>query len=192
MTQNSPRPGRLIAVVGPSGVGKDSVMQGLHDVMPSLHMVRRVVTRAPELGGEAYDAVSVQEFHDMAQHGAFAVHWGAHGLHYGIPVTIKYHLNRGTDCLANFSRTALAEASTVFARVVVLNITAEPDTLAARLTARGRENAEDIARRLRQAEKPLPCGLNVITLSNDGPLFQTVARATALLQQDPITIEGAT
>ena len=54
--------GRLIAGVGPSGVGKDSVMQGVAEVMPQLHLVRRVITRAPGLGGEDYDAVSEAQF----------------------------------------------------------------------------------------------------------------------------------
>ena len=66
-------PGRLIAVVGPSGVGKDSVMQGLHVVMPNLRLVRRVITRAPGLGGEDYVAVSETEFHAMHENGAFAI-----------------------------------------------------------------------------------------------------------------------
>lgn len=185
------RRGRLIAVVGPSGVGKDSVMRGLHDATPNLHLVRRVITRAPDLGGEAYDAVSAEDFREMALHGAFAVHWRAHGLHYGIPVTIKYHLSRGTDCLANFSRTALAEASTVIASMVALNLTARSDTLAERLSARGREDRGAIARRLSEAEKPLPSGLEVITVPNDGSLDQTVARASALLQQSRVALESA-
>ncbi len=189
MTPISQNPGRLIAVVGPSGVGKDSVMRGIHDALPSMHLVRRVITRAPELGGEVYDSVSVDEFHEMAENGAFAVHWGAHGLHYGIPVTVKYQLNKGTDCLANFSRTALKEATEVFARVVVLNITASAETLAARLEERGRESEDEIAKRLAQADKPLPQGLEVIHLSNDGSLFQTVARATSLLHPAPAPAE---
>ncbi len=174
--------GRLIAVVGPSGVGKDSVMAGIHDLMPHIHLVRRVITRAPELGGEIYDAVSVAEFEAMADNGAFAVHWGAHGLYYGIPVTVKYQLNRGTDCLVNFSRKALTEASVIFPRFTVLSITAQPETLERRLATRGRETQEEIANRLAQAEKPLPKGFDVIHLSNDGPLHETVARATAQLQ----------
>lgn len=174
--------GRLIAVVGPSGVGKDSVMDGIHAAMPHLHRVRRVITRAPELGGEAYDAVSVAAFEEMAQNGAFAVHWGAHGLHYGIPVDVKQHLDAGTDCLANFSRKALEQAAEIFPRFVVLNITAEPGTLAVRLVSRGRETWDEIAERLVQAEKTLPEDLDVIYLSNDGPLDETVARAARLLQ----------
>lgn len=174
--------GRLIAVVGPSGVGKDSVMAGIHDAMANTHLVRRVITRAPGLGGEDHDPVSVSEFEDMVRNGAFAAHWGAHGLFYGIPITVKYQLNRGADCLANFSRSVLGAAPGIFPRLVVLNITARPETLAARLTARGRETAQEIAARLAQAERPLPPGLDVIHLSNDGPLADTVARAVATLQ----------
>jgi ribose 1,5-bisphosphokinase len=174
--------GRLIAVVGPSGVGKDSVMRGIHHVMPDMHLVRRVITRAPDLGGEDYDAVPVSEFENMVENGAFAVHWGAHGLYYGVPRSVMYQLNRGTDCLANLSRKALSEASRTFPNFTVLNISAQPETLAARLTARGRESEAEIAKRLSQAEIKLPEGLDVINLSNNGPLEQTIARAMALLQ----------
>lgn len=174
--------GRLIAVVGPSGVGKDSVMQGVAAALPNLHLVRRIITRAPGLGGEDYDAVSEAQFHDLVRDGAFAVHWGAHGLFYGIPQTAKFHLNKRTDCLANFSRKALHAGAEAFPNFVVLNITALPETLAARLTARGRESEADITRRLAEASKPLPEGLDVITLSNDGPLDQTIVRAVQLLQ----------
>ena len=174
--------GRLIAVVGPSGVGKDSVLAGLHEAMPQSHLVRRVITRAPGLGGEAYQAVSVDAFEAMAAAGAFALHWGAHGLHYGIPVTVKHHLDTGTDCLANLSRTVLAEAAAIFPRCVVLHIAAKPESLVRRLAARGRETEDEIARRLAEAEKPLPPGLDARHVSNDGPLSQTVARALALLR----------
>ncbi|MEJ8561761.1 phosphonate metabolism protein/1,5-bisphosphokinase (PRPP-forming) PhnN [Yoonia sp. GPGPB17] len=174
--------GRLIAVVGPSGVGKDSVMAGIHAAMPQLHLVRRVITRAPALKGEDYDAVTVSQFQQMIADGAFSIHWGAHDLCYGLPVTVKYQLNKGTDCMANFSRKALAQATQIFPRFSVLNITAEPATLASRLADRARETEEEIIRRLAQADKPLPSGLDVIHLSNDGPLQQTVARAVAALQ----------
>lgn len=182
MTLASTSGGRLIAVVGPSGVGKDSVMAGIHSAIPSLHVVRRVITRAPELGGEDYDAASIPHFEALVEDGAFAVHWGAHGLYYGIPITVNYQLGKGTDCLVNFSRMALAPAAKIFPRFVVLNITAKPETLAHRLATRGRETEEEIAKRLAQAEKPLPAGLNVIHLANDGPLSQTVAKGAALLQ----------
>ncbi|MEN8950580.1 phosphonate metabolism protein/1,5-bisphosphokinase (PRPP-forming) PhnN [Planktotalea arctica] len=174
--------GRLIAVVGPSGVGKDSVMEGLVAADPSLHLVRRTITRAPELGGEDYDAVSVAAFNNMAADGQFSIHWRAHGLQYAIPASIQAVLARGHDCLANFSRSALLAGDAAFDRFCVLNITASPKTLALRLKARGREGEEQIAKRLAQAAKPLPNGLNVLTVNNDGALDATVAQALGLLQ----------
>ncbi|MEM8980641.1 MAG: phosphonate metabolism protein/1,5-bisphosphokinase (PRPP-forming) PhnN [Pseudomonadota bacterium] len=182
MKDASPLSGRLIAVVGPSGVGKDSVMIGLRDALPHLHLVKRVITRAPGLGGEDYEAVSEAEFLDLMKRDAFAVHWQAHGLRYGIPQSVQGQLDAGTDCLANVSRGALERAHAAFANLVVLNITATPKTLAARLTARGRETHSEIERRLAQAQKPLPDGLTVIEVSNDGPLTETVTRAAELLQ----------
>jgi ribose 1,5-bisphosphokinase len=174
--------GRLIAVVGPSGVGKDSVMAGIQEAIPTLRLVRRVITRAPGLGGEDYDAVTVDAFHEMTRAGAFAIHWGAHGLFYGIPSDVHDDLGSGNDCLVNLSRKALAPAERLFSRVLVLHVTARPETLAHRLAARGRETEAEIADRMRQAAKPLPDGLNVIHLSNGGPLHDTVARAVAALQ----------
>lgn len=174
--------GRVIAVVGPSGVGKDSVMSGLKSLMPDLHLVRRVITRDPSLGGEDYDAVSPDEFNAMQRSGAFALHWGAHNLRYGVPITVNYQLKKGTDCLVNFSRKALSEGADIFPNFLVLNITASSETLARRLAARGRETTDEIAQRIAVAQKTLPAGLNTIEVSNDGPLAETVARAAALIQ----------
>ncbi|MEO0484719.1 MAG: phosphonate metabolism protein/1,5-bisphosphokinase (PRPP-forming) PhnN [Pseudomonadota bacterium] len=177
--------GRLIAVVGPSGVGKDSVMAALAAALPNAQLVRRTITRAKDAGGEDYEAVTPAEFAARAAQGAFAVHWGAHGLSYGIPASVTGELARGATCLANFSRKALPAAAQAFPNLTILNITARPDTLAARLAARGRETPEEIAKRLAEADKPLPPDLPTLHLANDGPLADTVARALALLAPAP-------
>lgn len=161
-------------------------MNGLAGLMPNLHMVRRVITRAPDMGGEDYDAVSVERFHEMAANDDFAVHWGAHGLFYGIPKMVLAQVNGGAVCLANFSRKALSAGAATFPGFQVLNITARPDTLATRLATRGRETGAEIERRLAEADKPLPAGLNVVNLSNDESLDRTIRRAAALLGQTSV------
>ncbi len=174
--------GRLIAVVGPSGVGKDSVMAGMIAARPDMRLVRRTITRAPGLGGEDYDAVTPEAFDAAAQDGAFCVHWTAHGLSYGIPSDVLTDVQRGKDCLANFSRSALEQANAIFPNLTVLNITASPATLARRLAGRGRETEAEIAARLAQADKCLPAKLDVVTIANDGALEDTVKMALAALQ----------
>lgn len=173
--------GRLIAVVGPSGVGKDSVIDAIAAAAPNVQRVRRVLTRAPDLGGEDYISVSDLEFAEMVHAGAFCLHWQAHGLSYGVPKGVALDVAAGAQRIANLSRNMLAQAAQVFEGFIVLNITASPETLASRLAARDRETPEDIARRLARQAKPFPPGIETVTLSNDGALEDTVKAALAAL-----------
>lgn len=157
-------------------------MAGLVAARPDLRLVRRVITRAPELGGEDYVAVTPEVFEQAAQDGAFCLHWSAHGLRYGIPGQVRRDVAEGCECVANLSRGALTQAAAVFPGLFVLDITAAPETLARRLADRGRETAAEIATRLAQATKPLPAGLDVATIANDGTLEEAVSLSLAALQ----------
>lgn len=176
--------GRFIAVVGPSGVGKDSVMAGLVAARPGLMLARRVITRAADLGGEEFDPVTEAQFIQSRDRGEFVLHWGAHGLFYGIPIAVLAELASGQDLLANLSRGALAEAQGKFMRLTVLQLTASPEVLAQRLAERGRETETQIAARLGRSLDPLPAGLDLQSVSNDGPLADTVASALTALYPD--------
>ncbi|SEO58413.1 ribose 1,5-bisphosphokinase [Salinihabitans flavidus] len=173
--------GRLIAVVGPSGVGKDSVMRAMAERRPDLHLVRRVITRTPDAGGEDFDPVSEEAFAARAARGEFALHWRAHGLCYGVPAGVVDVLDDGRDALVNLSRTALPEAAEKFRGLKVLALTAAPEVLARRLAARGRESEAEIAGRLARAGYAIPGGLDVIEVVNNGPLAQTAEAALAAL-----------
>jgi len=173
--------GRFIAVVGPSGVGKDSLMEALCARRPELVRARRVITRAAEAGGEDYIAVSPALFAAQAAGGDFALHWSAHGLQYGIPATVIDSLKAGRDVLANLSRAVLPKADRVFGDLRVLHVTARPEVLAQRLQARGRESRGEIARRLARPAPVLPEGLNVIEIDNSGRLDRAVDAAMAVL-----------
>ena len=173
--------GRLIGIVGPSGVGKDSVMHGLVEAVPALKLVKRTITRAPGLGGEDYEAVLEEEFDMRAGAGEFCLYWEAHGLFYGVPDTVRARIARGEQLLVNLSRAILPRAQEVFPDLLTLNITATAETLAARLAGRGRESEAEIVKRLERASRPLPEGAKVIDLSNDGSLEETVANAIEIL-----------
>ncbi|NCQ23039.1 MAG: phosphonate metabolism protein/1,5-bisphosphokinase (PRPP-forming) PhnN [Rhodobacteraceae bacterium CG17_big_fil_post_rev_8_21_14_2_50_63_15] len=157
--------GRLIAVVGPSGVGKDTLIRAMIAARPGLCRVRRVITRPADPDGEAHEPVSEAEFEARRKDGGFALWWRAHGLSYGVPVGICLDLAGGRDLLVNLSRSVLSEAQTRFQPFLVLNLTAPADVLAARLAARGRESGNELAERLLWTDQMLPEGVRpVVTL----------------------------
>jgi ribose 1,5-bisphosphokinase len=181
------RPGPVVAVVGPSGVGKDSVMAAVAAADPGFGVVRRVITREAGAGGEAFEAVGAAEFAARRAAGDFALDWEAHGLSYGIPAAIDAQRLGARGVLVNLSRSVLHRAQSRFGGVIVLALEADPQVLASRLAARGREGAEDRARRLARAGFPLPEGLaRVHRIDNSGALEDTVRQALAALAPESV------
>lgn len=172
--------GRVFAVVGPSGVGKDTLMAAAKAARPELHLVRRVITRPEAAGGEPFEGVTEAEFARRKEARAFALDWEAHGLHYGIP-HVDDALIAGRTVLFNGSRGVLGHAWEVFPSLTVLHITASPDVLAARLAARGRESQDEIATRLARASYEIPYGPPIRTVQNDGSLDDALAQMLAAL-----------
>ncbi|WP_198374240.1 phosphonate metabolism protein/1,5-bisphosphokinase (PRPP-forming) PhnN [Neoroseomonas rubea] len=172
----------LVAVVGPSGAGKDTLM-GLARARlegdPRFRFVRRAITRPAEAGGETHHALSVHEFEAAREAGAFALWWNVHGLLYGIPRDIEADVAARRVVVANLSRGVLAEAASRY-RMRVLVITAPTPVLAARLAARGRETTEDITARLAR-EMSLAPGLDIATVMNDATPEEGAARVLATL-----------
>jgi phosphonate metabolism protein PhnN/1,5-bisphosphokinase (PRPP-forming) len=174
----------FVAVVGPSGAGKDTLMAGARARLaedPRFRFVRRAITRPAEAGGEDHEALSAEAFEARRAGGDFALWWEAHGLRYGIPRDIEDDLGAGRVVVANLSRQALAEAAARY-KLLVLEITAPVATRAARLAARGREAAADIAARLAR-EAPLPAGLEVASVSNTGAMEDGIAQIVEALSR---------
>ena len=179
--------GRIFAVVGPSGVGKDTLMEAARAARPDVHLVRRVVTRAGDAEGEDYRPVTLAEFARLREAGAFALSWEAHGLSYGIPVEAAERAARGEVVLFNGSRAMLGAAAEAFPGLRVLHVTARPEVLRARLAARGRESEAEIAARLARADLPLPAGLAVTRIDNSGALGEALQAFLAAL--DPAEVQ---
>lgn len=168
--------GRLYMIVGPSGVGKDTLLAGAVAADPNLHWARRVITRPSVAGGEPYEGVTQVEFDARRNTGAFALHWPAHGLNYGVPIAELAPLQQGKTVLVNGSRAALGAVALVFPDLRVIRVSAPSSVLADRLAQRGRESREEIQARLDRASYDLPAGLQVIDLHNDTSLEEGIAR----------------
>jgi ribose 1,5-bisphosphokinase len=163
----------MLAVVGPSGVGKDSLIDFARRHFANrggIRFVRRVITRPEGSTGEDHHAATAQTFAELERSGAFAVSWQAHGLGYGIPADVHDDLAAGRIVVANGSRSALDAFRQAFPELVVIHITARPEILAQRLASRGRETASDIEARLARSTEPTPSDLNNVTIDNSGTL----------------------
>src|SRR6516165_1390213 len=100
----------LVLVVGPSGAGKDTLIEAARLALaddPRFRFVRRVITRPADAGGEAHEAVSEAEFAARD----FTLQWQAHGLRYGIPAAVIDDVGLEQVVVANVSRTVVAEAA---------------------------------------------------------------------------------
>jgi len=170
---------QVIAVVGPSGAGKDTLIEGALAARPDLRLARRVITRPSEAGGEDFNGVTEATFTTRRDAGEFALHWQAHGLHYGIP---RSALTGPGTVLFNCSRAVLAVAKAEIPGLRIILITAPDTVLAARLAARGREDPADIAQRLARASFALPEGITATTVQNDTTTAAGIARFLTALQ----------
>lgn len=184
-TASAAERGTLVAVVGPSGVGKDTLIARSRDALagdPRFVFVRRVITRPLSAGAEVHDPLDEAAFTAAERAGAFALVWRAHGLGYGLPRSLVDDLDDGRVVVANLSRAALPAVAALSPRHLVVSVTAAPEVLAARLAARGRETPEDIARRLaRAATEPVPAG--AVEIRNDGSIATAVEAFVSLLRR---------
>ena len=163
--------GMLIVIVGPSGSGKDTLINWLKDEVghdQRFLFVQRTITRVADGQTENHDAVSVFEFLDMAASGAFAVTWEAHGLHYGLGIAALRHVQSGGISIVNGSRRALGHIKAKFPNMMVIQLEVDHDILATRLTSRGRETNDQIEQRLDQIDLPIERRYQPHKIDNSG------------------------
>jgi ribose 1,5-bisphosphokinase len=146
-------PGPLVLVVGPSGAGKDTLIDKARARLAEdgrVLFARRLVTRPPG-AGEAHGTLGEADFAAGCAAARFPLSWRAHGLGYALGPEVAAHLRGGGVVVANGSRASLPQARRRFATVRVVLVSAPAEVRAIRLAARGRESAAEIAARLRHA-----------------------------------------
>jgi ribose 1,5-bisphosphokinase len=165
---------RLIYVMGPSGAGKDSLLEWLrHRLAPAAPVcfARRTIDRPVQPLGEQHESVDAASFEGLLQADAFAMHWLANGRLYGVRHGELEPLRRAQWLFVNGSRAHLAQALRQFKGMSVLHITASADILRARLLARQREAPALVEARIRRAVSfVLEPGCRTIELRNDSSL----------------------
>ena len=181
--------GRLIFLIGPSGSGKDSLIDAARAQLSAagVKIARRVITRSAEAKGEAAHGVSAERFAQMREEGAFAMHWRANGLEYGIPAQVDQWLAQGHSVLVNGSRAYLPEAQARYPDLLAVCLEVQPEVLRERLLARGRETPGQVDQRLaRNARLKLEAAPSIHHLDNSGDLATAVVALLGLLRQEKL------
>ncbi|KQR74097.1 thymidine phosphorylase [Burkholderia sp. Leaf177] len=175
--------GIFFFVVGPSGAGKDSLIDAVRDSDRPFVIARRVITRAHGSPGEAHEARDEAGFSAMECQGGFLLTWSAHGLRYGLRRELLDVLSQGRHVIANGSRAMVETLRTRVPRMVVVEVTAPASVLAERILARGRETQEEVQQRVMRKVEPFPADVEVIKVSNDGTLEEGIERFVAALDR---------
>ncbi|MFO0370505.1 MAG: guanylate kinase [Armatimonadota bacterium] len=152
--------GQLIILSGPSGVGKDTVLDRWRARNPLVKRVVTYTTRAPRPGeedGEDYHFRSNSEFLALAEQGAFLEWKEVHGNLYATPLAdMEQMLADGLWAILKIDVQGAAEA--VQRRPDALSIFLLPpsrEELERRLRGRGTEDEAKVQQRLENALREL-------------------------------------
>jgi ribose 1,5-bisphosphokinase len=162
-------PGVLVLVIGPSGVGKDTLIGGARTALDGdkrFSFVRRCVTRPADIDLEDHVSMGMDEFAAAAEAGRFALVWQAHGLDYALPIGVDTDLALGRVVVANISRHVVRTALAKYPMCRVVQVSAEISIRAERLARRGREGSDQILARLAREGAALPADVTPIVIDN--------------------------
>lgn len=177
----------VIVIVGPSGVGKGTVIQGLKERIPELAYSVSATTRKPRPGetdGRDYYFLSEADFQAKVTAGEFVEHARYSGHWYGtLRSEIDRHLRAGQPVILEIElqgarqiRQRLPEALAIFIAPPSFEV------LRARLAGRGTDTPEQITKRLRTAEAELAARDEFDVQVVNDRLADAVAELTAVVR----------
>ena len=151
--------GICFVLSGPSGIGKDTVLEYLREIYP-LNKVVTATTRAPregEVDGVDYDFLTKEDFEKKIQENYFLEYATFSGNYYGTPkVNVEKITNEGLNALLKIEVQGAAQVKKLMPETLMIFL-APPsmELLEERLRGRGTDDEASIQKRLETAKKEL-------------------------------------
>jgi len=171
----------LIVISGPSGIGKDAVVQALRVKNPNTHFVITMTSRLPraeEQDGVDYFFVSRQEFEALIASGELLEHARVYSDYKGIPrQQVRQALNSGKDVIMRLDVQGAMTIRSLCPEAVLIFLTANSrEEWVARLAGRCSESPEEFALRIKTAEMEYEKldAFDYIVVNSDNKLNETV------------------
>ena len=148
--------GNLFIVAAPSGAGKTTLVSLLLENDPQIRVSISHTTRAPRPGeesGREYHFIDVPAFLDKVQSGEFLEWAEVHGNYYGTSKKwIESEMSSGRDVLLEIDWQGAQQVRKSFPKAIgIFVLPPSLDVLKTRLSGRGTDSAEVIARRIAAA-----------------------------------------
>lgn len=151
---------RLFVISGPSGVGKDSVIERLRDLYPDIHFGVTATTRARrpgEIDGIHYYFIDDETFRERESEGEFIETAEVYQHHYGVPRTpVRHALARGQDVIVKVDVQGSASIHAIAPEATYIFLAPESMTeLLRRLRSRKTEDPDALMKRFSEASREL-------------------------------------
>ena len=148
----------LIVISGPSGVGKDAVIQRMKERHLSFHFVVTMASRQPrdgEVDGVDYFFATKEKFESMIQAGEFLEHAWVYGEYKGIPKSqVQQAIATGKDIVMRLDVQGAATIRTICPDALLIFLTVENEKdLCTRLKKRKSETLEAMKQRIETARQ---------------------------------------
>ncbi len=181
----------LIVISGPSGVGKDSVVQHMKACGLPVHFVVTATTRPRrenEIHGKDYFFVSKEEFARMIEEDELIEYAIVYNDYKGIPKQqVREALASGHDVVMRLDVQGAETIRKLAPEAVLIFLTTQnEDELVRRLRQRRTETAEELALRIATARQELKRAdaFDYVIVNADGLLDETVETVVAILRAE--------
>jgi guanylate kinase len=186
----------LIVVSGPSGVGKDSVVQRMIERGFPFHFVVTATTREKrenETHGQDYLFVSKNEFARMIEQNELIEYAMVYGDYKGIPkAQVREALASGKDVVMRLDVQGAETVRKLAPQALLIFITCESEEeLERRLRERKTETADSLSLRIATARKELQRieAFDYVIVNQDFHLDDTVNKVRAIISAEHLRVQ---